>query len=63
MSDADDVMLVPRLPEAVDVALLPISSDADPAAWLPLVRAAVRRTRKQLFILFKGTLGISCNSP
>lgn len=47
-------MPLARLPEQVRSALLPVNADAGAAAWLPLVRAAVRRTQKRLFVLFSG---------
>lgn len=50
-----------RLPEQVHSALLPVNADAGAAAWLPLVRAAVRRTQKRLLILFSGASSVfSC---
>ena len=48
-----------RLPEQVHSALLPVNADAGAAAWLPLVRAAVRRTQKRLFILLSGASSVS----
>lgn len=60
MADADDVMPMSALPATVDFALLPINGDADVASWMPLVRAAVRRTRQQLFILFTGASTSCC---
>lgn len=61
MADAEKIMPVPKLSDELDESLLPINTDAGAAAWKPLVRAAVRRTRQRLFILFSGTSGISCS--
>lgn len=56
-------MPVARLPEQVHSALLPVNADAGAAAWLPLVRAAVRRTQKRLLILFSGaSFVVNCNA-
>lgn len=47
-------MPLPQLPGTVACALLPIDADEGAASWIPVVRAAVRRTQQRLFLLFTG---------
>jgi len=49
-------MPLPQLPGTVACALLPIDADEGAASWIPVVRAAVRRTQQRLFLLFTGAL-------
>ena len=54
MAAGDDVMPLPQLPSTVGSALLIVDSDSGAAVWTSLARAAVRRTRHRLFLLFTG---------
>lgn len=54
MPFVDDGTPPHRLTKTVDCALIAIDVDSEAASWLAYVRAAVRRTRRRLFVLFQG---------